>query len=522
MTTAAVYNQYWTTGGGAETYGAAMAQVLARTHAVELIGPELVEPEDLARRLRVDLTGVTFRKAGPSTHEVARVSADYDLFVNVSYLSIAPSRAPQSIYVVHFPAEMDGDLSPLQRAAIRTLGPLVRAQAVDTSWGEGFYPREGSRPRCFWTNGDASFFVQARPHEDTEVRLVFVHKRPVDMEPAEVRIEVDGEPAAEVKLPAGGSILDRRRGVPVVVTVPADPDEADVRIRIRTDTFVPSEAQGGGDDRRLGVALTALHTGTGLRERVGAHIGAWFPLLYRAPADRDYLESYDHVVCNSVFTKGWLHRWWDHEADVLYPPVHMHDGGDKQPIILSVGRFFGAESGHSKKQLELVAAFRQLLDRGVDGWTLHLVGGCGEADRSYLESVRAEAEGLPVVFHIDAPGDELEGLYANASLFWHATGLGEDPESDPQRLEHFGIATVEAMSAGVVPVVFGAAGQLEIVEDGVSGYHFDDVEGLVSRTIELVDDPVRRADLSLGAAERARDFSPDRFADRLTALLASG
>ena len=182
MSTAAVYNQYWTTGGGAETYGAAMAQVLARSHAVELVGPEPVDPDELARRLRVDLAGVSFRQAGPSSDEVAEISADYDLFVNVSYLSNAPSRAPRSIYVVHFPAEMDGDLSLLQRAAIRTVGPLVREQAVDTTWGEGFYPREGARPRCFWTDGDASFFVRARSDVDTDVRLVFVHKRPVDMD----------------------------------------------------------------------------------------------------------------------------------------------------------------------------------------------------------------------------------------------------------------------------------------------------------------------------------------------------
>ena len=180
---------------------------------------------------------------------------------------------------------------------------------------------------------------------------------------------------------------------------------------------------------------------------------------------------------------------------MLYPPVRMHDGGHKEPIILSVGRFFGAESGHSKKQLQLVEAFRRLLDRGVAGWTLHLVGGCGEADLGYLESVQAAAEGLPVVFHVDAPGDELEDLYARASLFWHATGLGEDPEADPQRLEHFGIATVEAMSAGVVPVVFGVAGQLEIVEDGVSGYHFDDLDELV--------DPDHRAGRGSGASVRS-------------------
>jgi glycosyltransferase involved in cell wall biosynthesis len=284
---------------------------------------------------------------------------------------------------------------------------------------------------------------------------------------------------------------------------------------------VPAERTGGDDDRRLGVALTALHTGVRAGDRIGAQLGAWFPLLYRSPGDMDWLDTYSHVVSNSAFTRGWVQRWWDHDSEVLYPPVRMHESRDKEPIILSVGRFFGSGSGHSKKQLELVDAFRLLLDRGVEGWTLHLVGGCGEADQDYLESVRLAAEGLPVVFHVDAPGEELEDLYARASVFWHATGLGEDPEEAPQRLEHFGIATVEAMSAGVVPVVIGIAGQLEIVEDGVNGCHFATLDELVATTAALVADDSRRQALSTAATERARNFSLDRFGERLEHLLGT-
>jgi glycosyltransferase involved in cell wall biosynthesis len=519
VTTVGVFNRHWTTGGGAETYGAAMAQVLTRTRTVELLGPEPVDPTALAERLRLDLGGIGFRVVPDRLSAVTEASGDYDLFVNVSYLSAASSRAPHSVYVVHFPAQLDADLGPAQRLALRLIGPLVRPHALDTEWGEGFYPREGGRPRHFWTNGDARFTVTPRAGADTELRLVFIRQQPPEVGAMDVRVELDGRPAAALTLDAGGSGIQRRRGVPVVVTVPADPARRDVEVRIVSDTFVPAEVGRGDDDRDLGVALTALHTGARVRDRLGAQLGSWFPLLYRAPGDLDWLDSYDHVVCNSAFTQGWLRRWWDHDGVVLHPPVQMHDAGPKEPIILSVGRFFGSRSGHSKKQLELVTAFRRLLDRGVEGWTLHLVGGCGEADRDYLDSVRAAAEGLPVSFHVDAPGPELEDLYARASIFWHATGLGEDPEADPHRLEHFGIATVEAMSAGVVPVVIGAAGQLEIVEDGVSGLHFTTVEELVDATMALVVDDDRRHELGRQAAARAQDFSLERFADRLEALL---
>ncbi|HYF44733.1 MAG TPA: glycosyltransferase, partial [Acidimicrobiales bacterium] len=233
----------------------------------------------------------------------------------------------------------------------------------------------------------------------------------------------------------------------------------------------------------------------------------------------EFVAGYDAVVSNSAFTSEWVRRYWGAESVVIHPPVTMQARGDKQPTILAVGRFFAAQAGHSKKQLEMVEAFRRLVDRGLDGWSLHLVGGCSEADRPYLDEVRAAANGLPVQLHVDAPGEELRALYAEASIYWQATGLGEDPERHPDRLEHFGIATVEAMSAGAVPVVIGLAGQLEIVDHGRTGFHFATLDELVAHTETLVADPDLRDRLSLAAESRARDFSVDAFTAKFQAVV---
>ncbi len=133
--------------------------------------------------------------------------------------------------------------------------------------------------------------------------------------------------------------------------------------------------------------------------------------------------------------------------------------------------------------------------------------------------MREAAEGLPVTLHVDAPGAELADLYARASIFWHATGLGEDPDVDPDRMEHFGIAIVEAMSAGAVPVVLGRAGPAEIVEPGRSGRHFTDLDDLVEQTVTLIGDDGERTRLSSGAIERASYFGLDAFAERLEAIV---
>ncbi len=516
----AVYNNYWTTGGGAEKYGGLVAQVLAADHDVELLGPEPFDIGALADRLDLDLTGVTNRCIGEHIGTLPRVSHDYDLVVNVSFMSHESVRSPCSIYIVHFPAEVSKDLSRAQKLVIGALGGLVRSSSVNTGWGEGFFPPEGRRPRYFWASEEASFYLEPQADRAVPVRLSFCRRRPPGLEPARVTIDLEGAEVARLELTEGATALERRRKMAVDLEVPARPKRVPVKVTIRVDNpFVPADVLGGPDHRSLGVALASIRTSGRLMARIGAQLGAWLPLLHREPPSSRFIDSYDAVVSNSEFTRRWVQRYWDTESVVVYPPVTMQARGDKEPVILAVGRFFAAEAGHSKKQLEMVEAFRRLVERGLDGWTLHLVGGCSEADRPYLDQVRAAAAGLPIELHVDAPGDELRALYARASIYWQATGLGEDPERDPDRLEHFGIATVEAMSAGAVPVVIGLAGQLEIVEHGRNGFHFATVDELVVRTEAVIADEALRATLSEAAEARARDFSVDAFAERFGAVV---
>jgi glycosyltransferase involved in cell wall biosynthesis len=186
-----------------------------------------------------------------------------------------------------------------------------------------------------------------------------------------------------------------------------------------------------------------------------------------------------------------------------------------------VGRFFDQDCGHSKKQLEMVRAFRTLAAQGLTGWKLHLVGGCQQSHAEYLERVRAEAVGLPVQFHIDAPGKELLDLYSRASIYWHAAGFGESERRHPERLEHFGISTVEAMAAGAVPIVVGKAGQGEIVQHDVNGYHFRSLGDLAARTRQVAQDAGLRQRLAAAARERANEYSTRRFAARVRTLVGS-
>ena len=256
------------------------------------------------------------------------------------------------------------------------------------------------------------------------------------------------------------------------------------------------------------------------RDRAGARVRAAAATLIgrrRAPAA---LRSYDLFLVNSEFTRGWVRRRLGVEAEVVAPPVDPpraagHEGG-REREILAVGRFF--RGAHDKRQDVLIDAFRQL--HAFD-WELHLVGGADERaeTRTRLAELRELAAHVPVHFHVNAPGSELAERYARAALFWHAAGYGVDPARAPERLEHFGIATAEAMSSGAVPIVFPAGGQAEVVEPGVSGLHWRTPVELVALTRELIADPARAAALRAAGRKRARRWDRERFGAAIRELV---
>ena len=226
-------------------------------------------------------------------------------------------------------------------------------------------------------------------------------------------------------------------------------------------------------------------------------------------------------LSNSTFTAEWVTRLWKVPSGILYPPVRPEVlAGTKSQTIASVGRFFEPKFGHSKKQRELLHAFIELERQGNKGWRLELIGGADASSRDYALLIRREAIGHEVGVHFNAPLALLHKTLAAASIFWHGGGYGEDASTHPERFEHFGIAVVEAMAAGAVPVVFGAAGPAEIVRHGVDGFHWHTPAELVRFTRDLIADPATRAAMSASAQARARDYSTESFTAGLRAAAA--
>tara|TARA_B100000073_G_scaffold51653_5_gene38097 strand:- start:11898 stop:13049 length:1152 start_codon:yes stop_codon:yes gene_type:complete len=237
--------------------------------------------------------------------------------------------------------------------------------------------------------------------------------------------------------------------------------------------------------------------------------------------DLSWVDSYSKFFAISSYTKCWVSELWGCDCEILYPPPSRSVAGkEKEKIILSVGRFFQPEGRHSKKHLDLIKAFTSLDSALIsDGWKLVLAGGCAEEDQDYLDEIREAAEGSAIEVVANISGSELEDLYSCASIYWHATGLGESPLTHPSRFEHFGISVVEAMTAGVIPVVFEKGGPAEIVQPGINGLHWENLNDLVDKTNHLIFDSSWADSIRKNSIERSVDFDKRRYRNQLHELL---
>lgn len=235
-------------------------------------------------------------------------------------------------------------------------------------------------------------------------------------------------------------------------------------------------------------------------------------------SNRVKLKSIHHVVSNSNFTKRVIDLTYGVDSSVIYPPINIRPRSRrKENIILSVGRF--TTTLHNKRQDVLVDGFKQMVDSGLKGWQLKLIGSAKPEGQAFVNKLQASARGYPIEILQDASHARLEEEYARARLFWHAAGFSVNQEEHPEQTEHFGIATAEAMSAGCVPVVINKGGQPEIVNHGENGYLWDSLESLKKHTLHLIKSPEKMERMSTTAMKKSQQFSKERFYRELVDLL---
>ena len=174
--------------------------------------------------------------------------------------------------------------------------------------------------------------------------------------------------------------------------------------------------------------------------------------------------------------------------DPLLAPAARRPAGR---VLQYVGRVHPEKGVHL-----LVQAFAELTD-AHPGWRLRIVGpsdaGQGGGGAAYLDQLRALAVASPAVEFTGPIFDRalLARAYAEADLLCYPS-LAEHGEA-------FGVVPLEAMAAGVPPVVSRLACFEDFVHDGDNGWAFDHRAADPVRALAGVLDTAMRDD-----AERAR------------------
>jgi len=234
-------------------------------------------------------------------------------------------------------------------------------------------------------------------------------------------------------------------------------------------------------------------------------------------ANRLKLLSINKLVYNSKFTRSVIERSLPSgKGFVLYPPIDTtaFKPGKKEKLILSVARF--DSPSHSKRQDVLIGAFK-IFSSKIKDYRLVLVGG-QKGDSSILDNLKKLSSGLSVDIIPNPDFDSLKKLYSKAEFFWHSAGYGIDEVKDPEKVEHFGMTTVEAMSAGCIPIAISKGGQKEIITTN-SGFLVNTPDEIASVTIKLI----RKNQLtqySKAATFRSDNFSTREFINKIKLLIS--
>lgn len=249
--------------------------------------------------------------------------------------------------------------------------------------------------------------------------------------------------------------------------------------------------------------------------------------LYRWPINR--LEAYGlrvarRVAVNSEFTAAAYRRAFPHlpAPEVIYPGVVSEvdargpNASQRPGLFVSLGRF-SPEKNHGLA-LDAFVCLRGLLEESAfRGLRLVIAGGCDPhmpEQREVLENLarRTREAELQDQVELRTSIDDAE----RARLLASATCLVHAPLA-----EHFGLAPIEAMAAGVPVVGVDGGGVRETVVTGETGYLCaPQPEALATGLARLITSPPTLHAMQQAARRHvAARFSRKAFGDRLERVL---
>jgi glycosyltransferase involved in cell wall biosynthesis len=238
-----------------------------------------------------------------------------------------------------------------------------------------------------------------------------------------------------------------------------------------------------------------------------------------ANARRMYDEMMRHatvVLTNSQFSGEAIeHRYTQVKPVVVYPPVDVkkfhevfiHSGKREENSILVLSRF------SPDKQVENAIKIAGILkkDRETSNVKMTLAGNISKDDQQYLETLKQMIDDSNlqdnVHIEVDVSFPRLLELMKQSRVFLH-----------PLAGEPFGIAIVEAMSAGLIPVVPRVGGNTEFVPSEYQFHNLEEAADIIAkRALASSDSSQERSRMG----EIASRFSVSNFNRNLKSVISA-
>lgn len=210
------------------------------------------------------------------------------------------------------------------------------------------------------------------------------------------------------------------------------------------------------------------------------------------------------IITNSTYCSRIIRRVSRADIRVIHPPVDVSRfslGGDhREEIVVTCGRY--TQQKNYEMILNIGKRFPQVTFV-IAGATNSL----GATDYLAHLSALIEAKGIKNVHLMEnVPIEELVALYGRAKIYLHAM-VAED----------FGVSVVEAMAAGLIPVVHRSGGVWEdVLQRGKFGFGYSDF----NESLRCIETALASADDGRAAlVEHAKAFDKKIFGRELALVL---
>lgn len=263
------------------------------------------------------------------------------------------------------------------------------------------------------------------------------------------------------------------------------------------------------------------------------HIQFPFPIHHTGHYSIERIHKFDGLIVNSQFTADNVrkalatYKIADKPIHIVYPPVAIPSPQEQVAIIerkrqftgpikiVNIGRF--VTQGHHKRQDVVmdIAEECHLLKLPARFEFYGGLGG-GEENAKYFASLVERGSRVKAKVHANASRRVIENALNEATFYIHPCGMGYYPGIAPEKLEHFGIALVEAMSRGCIPITWGWGGAAELMSYNACGVELKDIRSTVKLISSITPESVLAHAKTLPSCEL---YSDQSFAERIKAFL---